>query len=182
MQNLLTGILTAAYPLLVYFTLDSVQPRYLALLPALLFLLRWRQQRQSGAGVRALALLAPACAAFLLAAAIANQTAWLLGYPVLVSLLFLGWFSHSLWYPPTVVERLARLQDPDLPPQGVAYTRKVTLAWCLFFLGNGSISAATVWYGDVGLWTLYNGGLSYVLMGLLMGTELWIRARVRRSF
>lgn len=180
MANLLIGILIAAYPILVFFTVDSIAPRYLALLPALLFLLRWRQQRRTG--LRAMALLAPACAVFLLAAALANRTAWLLGYPVFVSLLFLLWFSHSLLWPPTVAEQLARLQEPDLPPQGVAYTRKVTLAWCLFFLGNGGVAAATVWHGDLRLWTLYNGGISYVLMGLLMGGEWLIRQRVRRTF
>lgn len=182
MLNLLAGILTVGYPILVYFALDSVQPRYLALLPAVPLLLRWGTQRQQARAVGALALLAPAGAVFLLAAALANRTAWLLGYPVFMNLLFLAWFSHGLVYPPTVVERLARLQDPDLPPRGVVYTRKVTLAWCLFFLVNGSIAAATAWHGDVGIWTLYNGGISYVLMGLLMGTEMWIRARIRRSF
>jgi uncharacterized membrane protein len=129
-----------------------------------------------------MALLAPACAVFLLAAALANRTAWLLGYPVFVSLLFLLWFLHSLLWPPTVVERLARLQDPDLPPRGVAYTRKVTMVWCLFFLGNGLLAAATAWHGDLRLWALYNGGISYVLMGLLMGAELWLRGRVRSTF
>lgn len=182
MLNLALGILTLAYPLLVYFALDAVPPRYLALLPASLLLLRWHTQRQQARTLAALALFAPAGAVFLLAAALANQTAWLFGYPVFVSLLFLIWFSHGLFRPPTVVERLARLRDPDLPPQGVAYTRKVTLAWCLFFLINGGIAAATAWHGDVGLWALYNGGISYVLMGLLMGAEMLIRKRIRRSF
>lgn len=180
MLSLLTALLTVAYPFLVYFALDSVGPRALALLAALLFLLRWRSQGHAAA--RLMPLLAPACAVFLLAAALAGQTVWLLGYPVLVSLLFLAWFSHSLFRPPTVVERLARLQDPDLPPQGVAYTRKVTIAWCLFFLGNGAIAALTAWHGDMAWWTLYNGGISYGLMGLLMGGEWLVRARVRKGF
>lgn len=182
MLKFLAGILTLGYPILVYFTVDSVQPRYLALLPAALLLLRWQSRRQAAQASGALALIAPAGGVFLLAAALANQTTWLFGYPVFMNLLFLAWFAHGLFHPPTVVERLARLQDPDLPPQGVAYTRKVTLAWCLFFLVNGSLAAATAWYGDLRLWTLYNGGISYVLMGLLMGAEMAIRARIRRSF
>src|SRR5574343_1260429 len=45
-------------------------------------------------------------------------------YPVLVSLAMLAVFSLSLFRGMPVVERLARLQEPGLPPEGVAYTRR----------------------------------------------------------
>src|SRR2546423_11913745 len=39
-------------------------------------------------------------------------------------------FRSSLFRPPTVVERLARLRNPELPAAGVRYTRQVTQVWC----------------------------------------------------
>ena len=80
----------------------------------------------------------------------------------------------------TMVERLARLTTPDLPEQGVRYTRKVTLVWCLFFIANGACSGWTIWQGDLALWSLYNGLISYLLMGALMGGEWLIRQRVMK--
>ncbi|WP_028292112.1 COG4648 family protein [Oceanobacter kriegii] len=100
-------------------------------------------------------------------------------YPVLISLNLLVLFGWSLWHPPTIVEKLARLQDSNLPPSGIAYTRKVTKVWCGFFLVNGSIALATVLHGNDQLWTLYNGLISYLLMGTLMAGEFLVRRRVK---
>lgn len=82
---------------------------------------------------------------------------------------------------PPIIERLARLAEPELPPQAVVYTRKVTQVWCVFFAVNGAISLATCLYGNMHLWVLYNGGLSYLLIGSLMGLEWIIRKRVQQQ-
>lgn len=111
-----------------------------------------------------------------------NQTVGLLAYPVFVSSGFFVVFTLSLLYPPCVIERLARLETPDLPPQGVRYTQRVTLVWCVFFLMNALISLFTVLHGDPWLWSLYNGCLFYVLMGLLMLGEMWVRRKVKEGF
>ncbi len=183
--NALLGVVTVGYPFLVWFSLDHFQPRFVALMLAGLFLLRLfflqcRSPSFSMAGAWPWAALA--CAFFLLAIALVNEAQWLLAYPVFVSLLFFIVFTYSLAYPPTVVERLARLEDPDLPPKGVAYTRKVTQVWCGFFLVNAALSLATIWHGDRWLWSLYNGGVAYVLMGLLMAGEMAVRRKVKASF
>ena len=183
MLKILVGLLTISYPFVVYFAIDSVQPRYLALCLTAFFLLRWQQQglRRRGMGVD-LAILAPISVLFLAVVGLTNDANLLLGYPVLVSALFFGVFFYSVLNPPSIAEKLARLQEPNLPPRGVAYTRKVTQVWCLFFAANGLVAAATVWYGDRWLWSVYNGCIAYVLMGILMGTELLIRRKVKRTF
>jgi uncharacterized membrane protein len=127
-------------------------------------------------------LVLAACPLFLLVTALVNETRWLLAYPVFVSLVFFTVFAYSLVHPPTVVEWLARFEDPDLPPKGVVYTRKVTQVWSMFFLVNAAISLVTIWYGDLWLWSLYNGVVFYVLMGLLMVGEMAVRRKVRASF
>lgn len=72
-----------------------------------------------------------------------------------------------------MIERLARLKEPELPDSAISYLRKVTLLWCGLFVFNGSMAAYTASYTSLATWTLYNGLLAYVLMGLLLGGE-WI--------
>lgn len=100
-------------------------------------------------------------------------------YPVITSLALGFIFAKSLFFPPSLIERLARLREPNLDATGVAYTRKVTIAWVVFCCLNALISGATALWADVYLWTLYNGFISYCLMGILMGIEYAIRCLVR---
>jgi uncharacterized membrane protein len=102
-------------------------------------------------------------------------------YPVAVNVGMLGLFGWSLVRPPTVVERLARMQDPQLPPGAVTYTRKVTGAWCLFFVANGAVAAYTAVLSDDRLWAWYNGFLAYLLIGLMFACERVVRHFVLRA-
>lgn len=101
-------------------------------------------------------------------------------YPVIVNMTMLGLFGSSLYSEQTVVERLARLRTPDLPPEGVRWCRGVTYLWCGFFIVNGLIALGTVLYGDLNLWTLWNGFLSYIAMGTLFAGEWIARTIVQR--
>ncbi len=90
-------------------------------------------------------------------------------------------FGASLWSAMPLVERIARLREPVLPPAAVRYTRRVTQIWCLFFIGNGSMALFTCLLGNLRLWTLWNGAISYLLIAALMGAEWCVRQRVRRK-
>jgi len=177
MRTGLVVILTAAYPLLVFLGLGRVEPRWLALLLAGLAVLR----AFSGSGSRDRFWWWAAAAGVVLAAvsAFANVALPLKLYPVLVNAVLLIVFAASLAHPPSMVERLARLREPDLDAHGVAYTRRVTQVWCGFFVLNGSIALATCLWGSDKTWALYNGLIAYGLMGLLMGGEWLVRRRVR---
>jgi len=98
-------------------------------------------------------------------------------YPVLINAMLLCTFGLSLKVGPPVIERIARLRFPDLPPEGVRYTRKVTQVWCGFFALNGAIAAALAFWGPWHWWTLYNGAISYALMGALMLGEWSLRPK-----
>ena len=178
--NGLIVALTVSYPFLVWFSLYYLQPRQLALALALLFLMRFLFGRSNSNSP--LVWLGLFSVLFLLGIAWINQTNWLFAYPVLVSLLFFAVFALSLVYPPTIVERLARFEDPDLPPKGVAYTRRVTQVWSVFFLCNAAVSLVTVYLADARIWSLYNGCVFYVLMGFLMAIEMHIRRKVKASY
>ena len=80
---------------------------------------------------------------------------------------------------PSLIERLARLQHPDLPPEGVIYTRRVTQVWCGFFIVNGIIALATAPCSSFEVWSLYNSLIGYILMGIL-GGEYVVRLKTQK--
>ena len=136
-----------------------------------------RRMEQANGGIVAFAL---AGSALLLPMAWTPELA-ARAYPIAVSLAVAAVFALSLRFPPSIVERIARLSEPGLPPKGVAYSRRVTAVWVAFLLVNAGISAATVVWGSLAVWTLWNGLLSYVAMGLLFAGEYLVRRRVRRT-
>jgi uncharacterized membrane protein len=168
-----------AYPFLVYVGLSAIPPFFLLLLGIALIALR-------GVGLRRLAigrgwLTAPALAVCgLLVLAQLSPPLAVKAYPIAISLTVAAVFGLSLLYPPTAIERFARLGEPDLSPGGVTYTRKVTWVWLIFLLANAGISAATALWGSLEQWTLWNGFLSYLAMGLLFVGELLVRRRCRQ--
>lgn len=176
---LLTGLMQLAWPFLIGFGLTHNSLTWLLPVMALLLLLRLRQARRNTGPMRyvvqcvALAGIALCAASYLL-----KTHQWLLFYPVVVNLVMLAVFGGSLWTAMPLVERLARLREPNLPPEGVRYTRRVTLVWCGFFIGNGAMALYTVLHGDMHLWTLWNGMVAYILMGTLMAAEWLVRQRV----
>ncbi len=101
-------------------------------------------------------------------------------YPVMMSTGALMIFATTLIKPPSMIERFARLAEPDLPESGVIWTRKVTVVWCVFFALNALIALATVLFAPMKIWVLYNGVISYVLMGMLMLGEFLLRKRHQR--
>ncbi|WP_255989088.1 hypothetical protein [Chitinolyticbacter albus] len=174
MRLLLLGLITLAYPALVYLGLGRVEPRWLALLLAGTVLLRVLATRDR------VWLLAGAGALLLVAISLAgNLLLPLKLYPMLVNATLLAVFATSLVYPPSMIERLARLREPDLPASGVAYTRKVTQVWCGFFAVNGSLALITSCWASDAIWALYNGLIAYIAMGALFGGEWLVRQRVK---
>ncbi|KOC90510.1 hypothetical protein [Winslowiella iniecta] len=176
--RLLPWVITFAWPFLVWLAVSHPQLHGLLPLLALLFLLRWQGIRSSsGAFARCGQLLALAGAVLCLASFLLRAHQLLLWYPVAVNLVMLLLFGGSLFSAMPLVERLARLREPQLPPQAVRWTRRVTQIWCLFFIFNGSVATFTCLSGNLHAWTLWNGFISYLLMGTLMASEWLLRQR-----
>ena len=173
---MLAVVLTVVYPLAIWFGQGRVEPRWLALLLLLAALARLPTLKVSRSA-RAMAL-----GALLLAtgAVLANASLPLKLYPVLVNAGLLAAFAGSLAGPQSMVERFARMREPELPPAAVAYTRKVTIVWCGFFVVNGAIALGTALWATPALWSLYNGVIAYGLMGLLFAGEFLVRLRFKR--
>jgi len=172
-------MLLLAWPFLVWFGLSHNSLRWLLPLMVLLLMLRLRQARQISGPMRtAVQSVTVAGITLCVTSALLQSHQLLLFYPLVINLVMLCLFGGSLFTTMPLIERLARFQHPDLPPQGVRYTRRVTQIWCVFFIVNGAIALFTALYGDMPLWTLWNGMIAYVLMGMLMAGEWLIRRRV----
>lgn len=169
---LLVGL---AYPFIVYLGMDHLSPRLFALVLGALWLVRALSPKQTPLS-RVLSVTALVFCAVL---ALADSSTLLLGYPVLINLALLVLFASSLVSGMPIVERLARMQEPDLPPAAVHYTRQVTWVWVGFFAFNAAIATALALWAPLTWWTLYTGLIAYLLMGLLFAGEWLVRLRVR---
>ena len=166
------------YPLLVYAALGRVPAGALVLVALVLVVARLGLLGRGGPLAAALAppLALVALGTALLALAGAERAA--LAYPVLMSLAMALAFAASLWRGPCLAARFAALAAVPPPPEAGPYLRKVTLAWALVLTVNGLLSAVTVVVGDPALWALYNGLVSYLLLGITAGIEYLIRRRI----
>lgn len=176
------ALLSVFYPVFILCVLFCCRPHLreicLVALPFLVALLCFRARRQ---GKKSAWVLPAGVLLLLLGVVMTDSPHFFKLYPILVTSLWLGHFLESLYNPPTAVERMARLAHPDLPAEGVAYCRRVTWVWVGFFCFNNVISAATGLWGSWEIWALYNGGISYVLMGCLMGGEWVVRRLLFRA-
>ena len=164
------------YPVLVYLGLNTLDPVYVVLL-VLSFLMMRAMMRDQGNGVlgNSLKPIILVTIALVVGSVMFDPEMAVKIYPISISLGFAAVFSVSLIRPPSIIERFARLQRSDLPPRVQVYARYVTISWILFFIGNALISGWTALYGSREIWTLYNGLISYCLIGLMFTGEYGLR-------
>lgn len=168
--NILLTIVMVLYPFLVVWALKQGQLVWMSLFLIVIAVVRYCLKPNTlFAPLTLLALLCGSVSLF------SQHELALKLYPVLMSLGSLCIFAFTLKFPPSMIERFARLHQPDLPESGVKWTRKVTQVWCGFFTINAMIALATVVWGTSQQWAIYNGFISYVLMGLLLLGEFILR-------
>lgn len=177
--DLLLVLISLAYPFVVYFGLMKFSPLTVGLALVIFLILRLvlqrqRRERRSEIGIYLIVL-----ATIILLLSVDEMLA-IKAYPVLISLSFATLFGYSLIFPPPIIERFARMTEGELDAHAQRYTRHVTEAWVVFFLLNAAVSVWTALYASLGVWTLYNGFVSYVLIGLMLGGEFILRQFVKR--
>ncbi len=177
--NVLIVLLLVLYPLAVYFGIQHYEPRFLGLLLLAVLLIR---EALSIDVLKKAQGLAPLLVGVILCFFITlfNDVFFLKLYPVLMSCVFLLVFSWTLISPPSMIERIARIKYDHFSDRGVIYTKKVTIVWCMFFIVNAIIATITIFL-DFSIWTLYNGLISYLFMGILFACEWLIRQRVLKE-
>jgi uncharacterized membrane protein len=174
----LIGIVLVCYPLIVYLMLDDVGPALLGIILVLLLLIRggiWIRHKPALAwGSLALAVIA-------VGLLLIGDTAIVLKlYPVLINLGLLATFAYTLFHPPSMIERIARTMRAPLSTKAEPYTRIVTMIWCGFFIVNGIIATLVAISGSLSAWTLYNGFIAYIIVGVLILGEFIFRHFYKR--
>lgn len=170
---LLWGSMSIGYPFLIYFFGRSIHPLYLLLVVVSLGIVKtvWSKNLPHFSNLVSLTFVLVVLSLLYLWKG--ESTAYY--YPFVMSLSMAFLFGFSLIYPPTLIERLARIKEPNLDENGIKYTRKITLIWTAFCFINAAISLGTILSNDRELWVLYNGCISYIMMGLLFGGEFLYR-------
>jgi uncharacterized membrane protein len=173
-------LLWLAYPAVIFFGIEYLQPRYIALLLALLLIVRWRNEAKSllSEMTQIYLVVFSVLLLVIMLTTITNNETLLRLYPALVNGGMLFIFGYSLKSPPSMIERFARLHEPMLNESGVRYTRQVTQAWCVFFVLNGCVAVFTALFASREAWSLYNGFIAYILMGIMFACEWLVRRRL----
>jgi uncharacterized membrane protein len=168
-------LLLVCYPLAVYLALVANRPGLAVVLCALSFALL------AMATPRRFRLVAIALLGLV---AIVGFTAGLatgLSYapPVVINLGLAAWFGLTLRASrEPMISRFARIERGTLPPDLVAYTRRLTLAWTLFFLAMAAVSAALSMLPSPAPWAWFTSfGNWACVAALFFGEHLYRRKR-----
>jgi uncharacterized membrane protein len=172
------GVVFGVYPVLVWLGLANQSPRWVAIallcvmVPVLVYLMR------TARGASATLLAPVLTVAAIVAAALFDDATWLFVEPVAISAGLLLLFGPTLRRGAMpMVERFARLQEPDLSPDKQRWCRTWTWIWCTFFVANGTTSALLAAFAPLAWWACWNGSVVYAVMGCLFASEWLLRRR-----
>lgn len=168
-----------AFPLTVYFLLEHWPARAFVVLFGVLACARLLLTQTVTVPVRLLGSLA--IGLFCLIAWHQQALGVVKLYPVLMSLGGAGYGLYTLFYPPSAIERLARAMGMPVDSAGERYTRGVTRLWVGFFILNAGVACYTALATSTAAWSLYNGLISYLIIGVLLGAEYLYRGYYRRQ-
>lgn len=102
---------------------------------------------------------------------------WLKYYPAIINFLIFCIFFFSLFYKYTIIQQFVLITEPNASEKVLNYTRKVTCIWALFSFINFIISFITIFMNEK-VWAIYNGLVSYILVGFVFMIEYCVRLRV----
>jgi len=102
-------------------------------------------------------------------------------YPVIINFLFFAVFFTSIFQKETVIQKIARAMENDVKPAILNYTRKLTYLWSAFMFCNFVVSLLTVFMSEK-IWIIYNGFVSYILVGMFFGIEYIVRINFKRKY
>jgi uncharacterized membrane protein len=171
-QPIAIGAAIAAYPFLSAWLIDHGLGRLVLLLFAALTLHRFVR-----AGSRFQRVVYGGAVVFLALGVFAAEAVMFRLIPALVYLSLTGLFGYTLAYPPTLLERMVRLQFPEFKPGIAEYLRQLTWLWTGFFAANVLICVWLAFLAGERVWMLYTGVVVYALMGLLVVVEMIYRSR-----
>ncbi len=180
----LTGVLAAVYPLAIWWALTHWSARSVGWISIAVAvpLLALRLRRVGGGWTRldwTVLRLPLLILALMVGTAVLDDPRFILALPVVLNGALLASFASTLFGGgPSMIERFARLVEPELSPAKARHCRQATVAWCAFFAVNGAVALGLGLFATPAAWAIYNGGLAYLLIGVMFVAEFVVR-RVR---
>jgi uncharacterized membrane protein len=177
--GVLIGLITFAYPFVVYYGLNHYGPSVFALFLFVLLLLRVVIKGSYHEPSQWLQLVV--VGGFCLVVVVVDSEQMLRFYPVLMSLGFSALFAFSLKSKTSLIERFAKMSGQTYPNEAIQYMRNLTILWAILLLFNAVIASYTACCVSLEYWTLYNGLLAYFLLGSFALAELIFRHFYKRT-
>lgn len=174
------AVTAVVYPVLVYLLHERVSFFVFALGASLLLLLRACFASSGMLALLRLPLVIAAAA--LVALSLIDAPLAAKAYPALISVMIAALFANSLRAPPSLIERMARMRDPDLSQAGQDYCRRLTCVWTAWLVANAAIAALLAVVDSLSLWALWTGLISYLCTGILFFGEMLIRPWLLRTY
>ena len=161
------GAFVVAYPFMIFYALQqNIAVRFLGLVLLLVVIFSFINTKNKYLFILGLAL----CFLIILF----NQEIFLKLYPVLMNISVCAIFALSLKTTPLVTQFAKKMRKEPLDTRTLTYTKNVTMAWAIFMFINTIISLITVFLSNE-IWVIYNGFISYILIGLMMLVEYFVR-------
>lgn len=167
----------ALYPFIVYFGIQVLPPSFFGLVLVVLLAMRYGVLQPEERPVLLPILLVFMTYAIL--TAVLQSTRMLLYYPVLVNLCLCSVFVISLRRNDPLLLRIVRARGMPVSKHGPRYLARLTGVWAGFFAANGLLSLWTTTL-SLATWTLYNGLISYFLIGVMVTAEWLFRGHYKR--
>ncbi len=101
-------------------------------------------------------------------------------YPAVVNFSIFMIFFSSLFANETVIQKFARMAEGELHPKVRVYTKNLTYLWCVFLFVQFALSVWTIFLPDR-VWMIYNGCVSYILLGVFFAVEYIFRIFFKRK-
>lgn len=163
------------YPLIVFFGLTYYGVRLTAIVLLIFAGRRFIALLLAHRSTSRLVLLQATLMAAIIGGAAASGSAFVLRItPFAVSLTFIALFAFSLRGTP-LIERFARLQEPDLSTEKIAYCRNLTRFWVGVLAVNSALLLVASLSQSEALWAILVGPVSYGMLGLVFAVEYPIR-------
>lgn len=176
--SVLMTILLVGYPIIVYVVIKYLGVRAAALLLITLLVPRAIHLKIYNRKDFLLILIQVVCVLLLASLTLVfKNPLFLQQVPALISLFFFCSFSFTLFKPPPMVERFARLVQDDLTRDERSHCRVVTYIWVGFFLIHAVIIEMLTLVASFDAWTVYTGVLGYILMGIIFSGEYIVRKK-----
>ncbi len=161
------GAFVVAYPFMIFYALQqNIAIRFLGLVLLMVVIFSFINTKNKYLFVLGLVL----CFAIIFF----NQEIFLKLYPVLMNASVCAIFALSLRKTPLITQFAQKMCNKPLNNNQITYTKHATIAWAVFMFINTLISFVTVFLSTE-IWTIYNGFISYILIGLMMLIEYFVR-------